>query len=71
VRLEAHSQGGQLTGTLVRFENDTLAMEEDGQPAGLRLIILTDSISRLEVRQQRSLALEAPPRVCLPGLSSL
>ena len=67
VRLEAHSQGGQLTGTLVRFENDTLAMEEDGQPAGLRLIILTDSISRLEVRQERSLALEGAAAGLLAG----
>jgi len=29
-------------------------MAEDGQPPGLRLIILTDSIARLEVQRERS-----------------
>jgi hypothetical protein len=67
VRLEAPSQGGQLTGTLVRLVNDTLAMEEDGQAAGLRLIILTDSIARLEVRHERSLALEGAGAGLLAG----
>jgi len=58
VRLDAPSQGGRLTGKLLAVESDTLVMEEDGQAAGLRLIILTDSISRLEVRRERSLTLE-------------
>jgi len=58
VRLEAPSLGGRLVGTLVAVENDTLTMQEDGQAAGLRLIIRTDSIARLEVRRERSMALE-------------
>lgn len=58
MRLDAPSQGGRLTGTLLAVESDTLVMEEDGQAAGLRLIILTDSISRLEVRRERSMAFE-------------
>ena len=58
MRLDAPSQGGRLTGKLLAVESDTLVMEEDGQAAGLRLIILTDSISRLEVRRERSLTLE-------------
>ena len=67
VRLEAPSLGGQLMGTLVRLENDTLTMEEDGQAEGLRLIILTDSIARLEVRHERSLALEGAGAGLLTG----
>jgi len=67
VRLEAPSLGGRLTGTLVRLENDTLTMEEDGQAEGLRLIILTDSIARLEVRHERSLALEGAGAGLLTG----
>ena len=58
VRLDAPSAGGQLTGTLIVLEPDTLVIAEDGQAAGLRLIILTDSIARLEVQRERSLALE-------------
>jgi hypothetical protein len=58
VRLEAPSLGGRLVGTLVALENDTLAIQEDGQADGLRLIIRTDSIARLEVRRERSMALE-------------
>jgi len=67
VRLEAPSLGGQLTGTLIALENDTLAMEEDGQAAGLRLIIRTDSIARLEVRRERSRAAEGAGYGLLAG----
>ena len=58
VRLDAPSSGGELTGTLIALDPDTLMMAEDGQPAGLRLIILTDSIARLEVQRERSLAVD-------------
>ncbi len=58
MRLDAPSQGGRLTGTLVAVESDTLVVREDGQAEGLRLIILTDSIARLEVRRERSMAFE-------------
>ena len=58
MRLDAPSQGGLLTGTLVAVESDTLVVREDGQAEGLRLIILADSVSRLEVRRERSRALE-------------
>jgi hypothetical protein len=58
IRLDAPSAGGQLRGTLIALEPDTLVMAEAGQPAGLRLIILTDSIARLEVQRERSLAPE-------------
>jgi len=62
IRLDAPSTGGRLTGTLVALESDTLVMDEDGQPAGLRLIILTDSIARLEVRRERAMTLEGATR---------
>jgi len=65
--LDAPSQGGHLTGTLVAVESDTLVVREDGQAEGLRLIIVTDSISRLEVRRARSMALEGAGLGLLAG----
>ena len=67
MRLDAPSQGGHLTGTLVAVESDTLVVREDGQAEGLRLIIVTDSISRLEVRRARSMALEGAGLGLLAG----
>lgn len=68
MRLDAPNQGGRLTGKLLAMESDTLVMEEDGQAAGLRLIILTDSISRIEVRRERSMALEGAGVGLLAGI---
>jgi hypothetical protein len=65
--LDAPSQGGHLTGTLIAVESDTLVVREDGQAEGLRLIIVTDSISRLEVRRARSMALEGAGLGLLAG----
>jgi hypothetical protein len=42
----------------VAWEPDTLVVSEDGQAEGLRLIILADSVSRIEVRRQRRMTLE-------------
>jgi hypothetical protein len=68
VRLDAPSQGGRLTGKLLAVESDTLVMEEDGQASGLKLIIVTDSISRLEVRRERTMALEGAGVGLLAGI---
>ncbi len=68
MRLDAPSQGGRLTGTLVAVESDTLVVREDGQAEGLRLIILTDSIARLEVRRERSMAFEGAGMGLLAGV---
>ncbi len=57
VRLDAPSLG-RITGTLVAWEPDTLVVREDGQAAGLNLIILADSVSRIEVRRERRMTLE-------------
>jgi hypothetical protein len=40
------------------LESDTLAVRVDGQAEGLRLIVLADSISRIEVRRERSMTLD-------------
>jgi len=57
VRLDTPSLG-RITGTLVTWEPDTLVVREDGQAAGLNLIILADSVSRIEVRRERRMTLE-------------
>src|SRR5438128_7822577 len=57
VRLEVSSLG-RITGTLVAWEPDTLVVREDGQAEGLRLIILADSVSRIDVRRERRMTLE-------------
>ncbi len=57
VRLDASSLG-RITGTLVAWELDTLVVTEDGQGEGLRLIILADSVSRLDVHREHRLTLE-------------
>ena len=57
VRLDVSSLG-RITGTLVAWEPDTLVVKEDGQAEGLRLIILADSVSRIDVRRERRMTLE-------------
>ena len=58
VRLDAPSLGGRLTGTLVAVDPDTLSLKLDGQAEGLNLIVLTDSVTSLEVRRERAMTLE-------------
>ncbi len=57
VRLDAPSLG-RITGTLVAWEPDTLVVREDGQAEGLNLIVLADSVSRIDVRRERRMTLE-------------
>ena len=57
VRLDVPSLG-RITGTLVTWEPDTLVVREDGQAEGLGLIILADSVSRIDVRRERRMTLE-------------
>ena len=56
VRLSARGLGGQLTGTLVAWEFDTLVVRVDGE--GLGLIVPRDSITRIDVRGERPMILE-------------
>jgi len=56
IRLDAGSLGYQMTGTLVRWEVDTLVVQVDGDAPGLALIVPEDSVSRLDVRRERSMA---------------
>ena len=58
IRLEVPSAGGRLEGTLVALESDTVLVREDGQAPGLILIVLADSIARVEVRRERPMTLE-------------
>jgi hypothetical protein len=57
VRFDAPSLGGQLTGTLVAWESDRLVVRVDGDAPGLSLIVPTDSVTRLDVRHERSMTL--------------
>jgi len=57
VRLDAPNLG-RITGTLLAWEADTVVVREDGRAEGLRLIILADSISQLDVWRERRMTLE-------------
>ena len=58
IRFDAASFGYQMTGTLVRWEVDTLVVQVDGDAPGLALIVPQDSVSRLDVRRERTMAAE-------------
>ncbi|MGE5801385.1 MAG: hypothetical protein ACM358_03940 [Gemmatimonadota bacterium] len=58
IRFDAASYGYQMTGTLVRWEVDTLVVQVDGDAPGLALVVPADSVSRLDVRRERTLAAE-------------
>jgi hypothetical protein len=58
IRFDAASFGSQMTGTLVRWEVDTLVVQVDGDAPGLALIVPQDSVSRLDVRRERTMAAE-------------
>lgn len=57
IRFEAPSLGGRLTGTLKAWESDTLVVRVDGDAEGLGLIVPIDSVTRIDVRRERSNAL--------------
>lgn len=58
VRLDAKSLGGQVTGTLVAWESDTLFVRVEGDAAGLTLMLPADSVTRLAVRRERPMTAE-------------
>ena len=58
IRFDAASFGDQMTGTLVRWEVDTLVVQVDGDTPGLALMVPEDSVSRLDVRRERTMAAE-------------
>jgi hypothetical protein len=58
IRLDAPSLGGRLTGTLEEVASDTLVVRVDGDAPGLALLVPADSVTRLDVRRERSMALE-------------
>jgi len=58
IRFDAASFGDQMTGTLVSWEVDTLVVQVDGDAPGLALMVPEDSVSRLDVRRERTMAAE-------------
>jgi len=58
IRFDAASYDFRMTGTLLRWEVDTLVVQVDGDAPGLALIVPEDSLSRLEVWHERTLAAE-------------
>lgn len=67
IRFDAPSLGGRLTGTLVAWDFDTLVVRVDGYAAGLALIVPADSVSRIDVRRERSMTLEGAGLGALAG----
>jgi hypothetical protein len=58
VRLDAPSLGGQVMGTLVAWDSDTLFVRVEGDAAGLTLMLPADSVTRLDVRRERAMTVE-------------
>ena len=58
IRFDAPSLGYQLTGTLVRWESDTLTVQLDADAPGLALRLPPDSLTRLDVRRERPMTFE-------------
>src|SRR5215510_3007542 len=58
IRLEASGVGGRLTGTVEEVSADTLMVRVDGDAPGLAVIVPTNSVTRLDVRRERSMTVE-------------
>lgn len=58
VRVDAYSLGDRLTGTLVRWEDETLVVSMDGDAPGLALLVPVDSLSRIDVLHERRMTAE-------------
>jgi hypothetical protein len=50
--------GDRQTGTLVRWEDDTLVVSVDGDAPGLALMMPVDSVTRIEVQHERRMTAE-------------
>ena len=58
IRFYAPSFGGRQTGTLVRWESDTLVVWVDGDTPGLGLVVPVDSVTQIDVWHERRMTLE-------------
>jgi hypothetical protein len=58
IRFDAPSLGDRQTGTLVRWEDDTLVVSVDGDAPGLALMMPVDSVTRIEVQHERRMTAE-------------
>lgn len=58
IRFDAPGFGGRVIGTLEEWESDTLVVRVNGDAPGLVLVVPVDSVSRLEVRRERSMTIE-------------
>lgn len=67
IRFDAPNLGDRQTGTLVRWELDTLVVSVDGDAPGLALMVPVDSVSRIDVRHERRLTLEGAGLGVLAG----
>jgi hypothetical protein len=47
-----------MTGTLVRWAADTLVVSVDGDAPGLALMVPTDSVARIDLREERAMTIE-------------
>src|SRR5262245_38303040 len=68
IRFDAPSVGGELTGTLVAWEFDTLVVNVDGDATGLALILPADSVTRIDVRRERRMTLEGAGLGAVAGI---
>jgi hypothetical protein len=58
IRFDVPSLVFRQTGTLVRWEDDTLVVSVDGDAPGLALMVPVDSVTQLEVYHERRLTAE-------------
>ena len=58
IRFDVPSLGDRMSGTLVRWAADTLVVSVDGDAPGLALMIPTDSVTRIDLREEHAMTME-------------
>ena len=58
IRFDVPSLGDRMSGTLVRWTADTLVVSVDGDAPGLALMVPTDSVARIDLREEHDMTVE-------------
>ena len=68
IRFDVPSLGDRMAGTLVRWAADTLVVRVEGDAPGLALMVPTDSVARIDLREEHRMIMEGAGLGALAGI---